>query len=241
MHKIDETIILDKESPLLSGLEKGRKLTIVIETELGAYILACSKALAAISSSLDKARLSLSFLDIQHLEAIATEEQSRSNYIELLVENTIIRVQSIYDRTLIFTNRLLDLGISNDSINHNLLVTNEKVKGYELDIKLKAINKACNEYRLVRNTVIHHDRYTEEELNQLTLVINADHLSRQNSGASFVAPETLKEITHAYLTIKREDLSEYLDIIEQKIHALYDSAIPVYIHYKNKMRPIDKQ
>lgn len=236
MHEIDEKIILDKESPLFSAFKDIGKIGVSIDTELSEYILACAKALTAISSCMDKARLSLSFLDINHLEFIAAEDRSRGDYIELLVENTIIRVQSIYDRTLIFTNRLLDLGISNESINHNLLVTNEKVIAHGLDSKLKAINKACKEYREIRNTVIHHDRYSEEELDRLALVMKADHLSRQDSGKPFVDAKTLKEFTDAYLTIKREDLSEYLELIEKRIHELYDSAIPIYFHYKDKMR-----
>jgi len=236
MHKIDEIIILDKESPLRTNLTEINKTGIIIDSELSGYILACSKALSAISSCMDKTKLSLSFLDINHLEAIATEERSKGDYIELLVENTIIRVQSIYDRTLIFINRLLDLGISNESINHNLLITNEKVIGYGLDGKLKSINKSCKEYRSVRNTVIHHDRYSEEQLDQLALIMKADHLSRQNSGEPFADEGTLKDFTEAYLKIKREDLSEYLDIIEKRISDLYDSAIPVYTHYKDKIR-----
>lgn len=236
MHKIDKIIILDKESPLRSGLKKINKFGIITENELEEYIFSCSKSLSAISSCLDKAKLSISFLDIHHLDLICTEDRSRGDYVELLVENTIIRVQSIYDRTLIFTNRLLDLGISNDSINHTLLVTNEKVKAYKLDIKLKSISKACNEYRTIRNTVIHHDRYSEEDLDRLALVMKADHLSRETSGEPFVDADTLKEITDAYLTIKRENLSEYLERIEARITDLYDSAIPIYIHYKDKMR-----
>lgn len=236
MHKIDEIIILDQESPLRSALKKNNKIDISIETELAEYIFDCSKALSAISSCVDKAKLSISFLDINHLEVIASEDRSKGDYIELLVENIIIRVQSIYDRILIFINRLLDLGISNEYISHNLIVTNEKVKGHKLDVKLKSISKACREYRAIRNTVIHHDRYSEEELDQLALVIKADHLSRQNSGEPFIDANILKEFTNAYLTLKRKDLSDYLEIIENRINDLYDSAVPIYSHYKDKMR-----
>ncbi|MBI6912578.1 hypothetical protein JET72_01445 [Pseudomonas juntendi] len=236
MHEIDKIIILDEESPLRSALKKINKIDILIDTELAEYILDCSKALSAISSCVDKAKLSISFLDINHLEVIVNEDRSAGDYIELLVENTIIRVQSIYDRTLIFVNKLLDLGVSNESINHNLLITNEKVKRHGLDTKLKSISKACKEYRAIRNTVIHHDRYSEEQLDQLALIMKADHLSRQNSGEPFIDAKTLKEFTDAYLTIKREDLSEYLKIIETRINDFYDSAIPVYNHYKDKMR-----
>jgi len=233
MHAIEELIILDKESPLIL---KRSKLTVSLENELDEYILSCSRALTSLSSSMDKARLSLSLLDIKHLESISSDEHPKSLYIELIIENSIIRVQSIYDRALILTNKLLDLGVSNDSINHNLIVTNEKVQKYGLHSKLRAIHKACNQYRLIRNTVIHHDRFTEDEFNQLSLVINADHMSRKLNRGEFIDRATLDELTQTYLDIKREDLSEYLDAIESRLGDYFDTAAPIYGIYKDKMR-----
>ncbi|MQT39227.1 hypothetical protein GHO35_26980 [Pseudomonas helleri] len=181
-------------------------------------------------------RLSLALLNIGYLDSIAAEEQSKSAYIEMLVENSIIRVQSIYDRVLIFINRILDLGISNDSINHSLLVTNEHVKKFGLEGRLRAVNKACNDYRLIRNTVIHHDRYTEEQLNQLTLIVSADQLSKEAGGKQFMDSESLSAITQAYLGAKKEELGKYLDDMESRIFELYDDVLPIYHHYKDKFR-----
>ena len=236
MHQIDKSIILDEESPLFTANVANENLEVAVDDDLSVYILVCSKSLSAIQSSIDKARLSLTLLDIGYLDSIAAEDYSKSAYIEMLIENSIIRVQSIYDRALIFTNRILDLGISNETINHNLLVTNENVKKFSLEGKLKAINKVCNDYRLIRNTVIHHDRYTEEQLNQLTLIISADQLSKEAGKGQFMDPDELNAITQAYLGIKKEELGKYLDGIEQKLFDLYDAILPVYNHHKDKLR-----
>ncbi|BBN53995.1 hypothetical protein TRE132_21200 [Pseudomonas chlororaphis subsp. aurantiaca] len=236
MHKIEASIILDEESPLLTTDPNNGIIEVDSRNELAVYILTCSKSLSSISSSMDKARLSIKLLETGHLDSIATEDHSKSDYIEMLIENSIIRVQSIYDRILIFTNRLLDLGISNESINHNLIVTNSNVIKYDLDSKLKSINKACNDYRFIRNTVIHHDRYTEEQLNNLRLTLTADYLSKKTTGKQIVPPETLKTITQAYLDAKKEEFGTYLDTIESKLYELYDTALPIYHHYKSRLR-----
>jgi len=236
MHQIEKAIILDEESPIFTAKEINGVIELDVGNDLAVYILSCSKSLSSIQLSIDKARLSLALLDVSYFNSIVAEEQSKSAYIEMLVENSIIRVQSIYDRVLIFINRILDLGVSNESINHNLLVTNEHVKKFGLISKLKAINKACNDYRLIRNTVIHHDRYTEEQLNQLTLIVNADQLSKEAGGKQLMDPDSLNAITQAYLGAKKEELGEYLDSMESKIFELYDDVLPVYHHYKDKFR-----
>ncbi|WP_110950411.1 Cthe_2314 family HEPN domain-containing protein [Pseudomonas bohemica] len=128
MHKIEEAIILDNESPLFSSnLAKG-VVELGTAENLAVYIFDCSKALSNISSSLGKARLSLALMDVKFLAALAEDDITKSDYIEMLVENSIIRVQPIYDRVLILVNKILDLGISNESINHMSLTSNENVK-----------------------------------------------------------------------------------------------------------------
>lgn len=236
MHQIEATIILDNESPIFSSKRNEGVIELTARDELSMYILACSKSLSSITSSMDKARLSIRLLETDYLDSIATEDQPKSNYLEMIVENTIIRTQSIYDRILIFTNKLLDLGISNESINHSLIVTNTNVIKFDLERKIKSIHKACTEYRYIRNTIIHHDRFTEDQLDNLTLTLTADYLSKEVKGKQFAAPEALKSITQAYLDSKKEEFTKYLDTIEGKIFEFYDVAIPVYHHYKERLR-----
>jgi hypothetical protein len=237
MHEIEHEIVLDKESPLMTGKLNPVSLEIETQNEMEIYIYHCGKALGAITSSIKKTQLSLSLLDIGKLEAISSKDDPISEYIIMLIENSIIRVQSIYDRVLIFTNMIYDLGISNECIKHVLLVTNKHIKDDNLENKLKAINKACNDYRLARNTIIHHGRYTEEQLDRLTLFIDSNHLAAQTGGDLIMKPELLKEITDSYLEAKQEEFVKYLDQIERKIFDFYDSIIPVYKRQKEQLRP----
>ncbi len=38
-----------------------------------------------------------------------------------------------------------------------------------------------------------------------------------------------------YLSVKTEELTVYLDNIEEKIHLLYDALIPIYQQKKNEL------
>ncbi|WKY60119.1 Cthe_2314 family HEPN domain-containing protein [Vibrio sp. SNU_ST1] len=239
MHEIETLVLLDEESPLMKndGIRVEEGIVVSYSNDLERYIVSVGKALSSLSSSLDKALLTLSLLEYQHLEQITYgNDQEKSAYIELLIENSIIRVQSIYDRVLIFTNRLLDLGMSNESIGHNALVTNDHVKAYGLDTKLKAVNRLCNEYRNIRNTVIHHDRFSDEELDRLTMVLQAESLSQRIKGTGVIDPELLNQVTENYLTTKQEELVDYLSKIQGKVSELLTEAVKIYPHKKDQLR-----
>jgi len=196
MHEIEKIILLDMDSPLrkITGLQS----TPSIKTPYELYIWSCSKALSSLSSSIKKASLSLNLIEFTLINETAQSNEIKSSYIELVIENSIIRVQSIYDRVLILVNKILNIGLANDSVSHNAIVTNDHTKIWNIDNNLKKLNKLCGDYRLVRNTVIHHDRYSEEQLNQLTLVLEADWLSREAGRESPFNASEIEEITKAY-------------------------------------------
>lgn len=210
MHPIDKEIVLGRERSVYSAQSSESGVRIEVRADLDYYIVGCSKALASVSSAMNKARLSLSLLDAGYLDAVATGEHSRSAYIELLVENSIIRVQSIYDRVLILANRILNLGVSNESINHNLLVTNEHALKFGLEVKLKVVSKACNDYPAIRNKVVHHDRYSEEQLDQLSLLINADHLAKEADMEPLLNEDLLNVVIKGYFNSKKDGVDSIL-------------------------------
>lgn len=233
MHEIEKIIILDEESPL-----KKIKTHLDIPSPsnfIELYVWSCGKALSSLSSSINKAKLSLSLIDFEFIKASDQGDQSKSAYIELIIENSIIRVQSIYDRVLILVNKILNIGLANESISHNSIVTNDHTKIWKIDSHLKKLNKLCSEYRFIRNTVIHHDRYNEEQLNQLTLIIEADYLSKQDGMESPFAESKIQDITNAYLQVKKEELDKYLDQILEKLFEIYDELIPIYKYKKIKL------
>ncbi len=234
MHLINNIILLDEDNPLRKGLEiVDSKLSVKIESDQDYYIISCSKAYASITTAINKAKLSIKLLDYDYILKVDSKENAKSEYIELFIENTIIRIQSIYDRVLIFVNRLLELGISNESINHNLIITNDNVKKYGLDSTLKSLNKICNEYRNIRNTIIHHDRYSEDDLNMINLVHQAEHLSKSNGSEPIIEEDTLNNITSEFILDYQDSLQRHLHKIEDKLNAIFDIAIIAYAYKKS--------
>ncbi|MBW3807755.1 hypothetical protein GL273_18480 [Aeromonas jandaei] len=185
-----------------------------------------------LENALNNARLSLSLLESDTLNAIAKDDLEKSDLIKLWIENSIIRVQSVYDRVLIFVNKVLDLGIDNKGISHESITTNDHVERFGLVSLIKAVNKSCAEYKCIRNKVIHHDRYTEEALDNLTLILDANHLSLATGKDELIAKGQLNLMVEAYLNTKQSELTDYLDGIEDKIHDLYEKIIPIYHHKK---------
>ncbi|WP_305844170.1 hypothetical protein [Photobacterium leiognathi] len=117
-------------------------------------------------------------------------------------------------------------------MSHNTIVCNEHVKNQGVDALLKSVNKKCNEYRFIRNSVIHHGRYSEEALDNVTLFLTTSHLSVENGGEPILEQDILDRIVEDYLDTKQGELTAYLDEIESKVSSLYDALIPIYMQKK---------
>lgn len=233
MHLIHNLILLDEDSPLRKGIKVvDSKLSVDTVSDMDFYLISCAKAYTSLTSSIDKAKLSIDLLGYENMTKFNSPNQSISDYIELFIENTIIRIQSIYDRTLIFVNRLLELGISNECINHRTLVTNDNVIKYGLDKKLKNLNKACSEYRNIRNTIIHHDRYSEENLDMLSMVHQVEFASKQEGKNTLIPESELNTITESFMSDSQTELTNYLAEIESKLDKIYNSACVIYANKK---------
>ncbi|EGR1122359.1 TPA: Cthe_2314 family HEPN domain-containing protein [Vibrio parahaemolyticus] len=235
MHQIKNTIILDPDGPLMMRKFNPEDGSVVVSNYADIYMLDCGKALSSIDNAIDSARLSLSLLNTSALDAIASNNGDKSELIQLWVENSIIRVQSIYDRALILVNRIFDLGLANESMSHNTIVCNEHVKRFGVDALMKAVNKKCNDYRFVRNSVIHHARYSEDALDNVTLFLQASHLTVENGGEAILEQRILDRIVEEYLGTKKNELTKYLDEIEGKLNELYDVLIPIYQQKKEQL------
>ena len=235
MHSIQTIILLDKDSPLHKGNFSLSNMTFNSSNHQDLYMILCAKALGSLGDSIQKTKLSLSLLRPNALDAIASNDAEKSELIQLWVENSIIRVQSIYDRALILVNRVFDLGLANESISHNTIVCNEHIERFGIKKKLQAINQKCKDYKNIRNTVIHHDRYTEEQLGNLTLILSANYLSKENNGTEIAEKHVIDKMVQEYLSVKTKELTDYLDKIEEKINLLYDALIPVYQNKKSEL------
>jgi len=232
--EIEREIILDKENPLKRVDVKNRE--IPVSNDMESYILSCSQSLSLISTSIDKTKLSIEVLEASYGSVPEGTQITADEFIEFAIENYFIRSSAIYDRCLIFTNRLLDLGIANESINHDLLVTNEHVKKHGLNGKLKAIRKKCTEYRVQRNKIVHHGRYSEEVFDGISAMHKVNSFQKTSGEEPTFSDELIDHMTHELIDIQVEEFSEHLDSILAKVHELYDLSLPIYQAKKNERR-----
>jgi len=234
--EIERAIILDKDNPILRIDPQTQELPI--ESELDEYIYGCSQGLSAISTAIEKIRIAILMLEQARDLLPKGSPFNESEHIEYAIENYFIRSSSLYDRCLIFANKLLNLGIANESIVHVLLVTNEHVKKNELSEPLKKIGKACREFSEDRNVIIHHGRYNDESFQTVSAVHKANQLSVENGSEPPFRKEVIDALTDKAISEKLIDFNEHLSKIETKVNDFYTAALPIYHEFKGRLKKL---
>lgn len=238
LQEVLRRFLLDEDSPLQKGKVTYEEGKIVYESsdEIDDYIVECAKSVSAIDSAVDKVNQSLTILNYDYINSIDCEQYNLAEYIEFHIENYIIRAHSIYDRTLIFINKLLQLGIDNSHIGHGLIVSNENVIRFELDKPLQALKKQFKNYHNIRNTIIHHDRYKDDEFDTISLYHKTESLLKQTSKDPLINEGVLKALTSEYLGSKTDELTENLNQIKEKLKLFLEEAVKVYGHRKSQLK-----
>lgn len=235
--EIEKAILLDEESPLKRVDLKKREISSV--NELEGYIYSCGQSLALVSTSIDKARLSIKLLESSYDLSPKGTKYTADEFIEFAIENYFLRSAAIYDRCLIFMNKLLNLGIANESIGHELIVTNEHIKNYSLAEKLKTVRKNCTEYRVERNHIVHHGRYTGNEVFYgMSAIHKANSLQLSMGIKSSFDQDLIEEITREIIETQVCEFRGHLDSIDSAVKALYEIALPVYLSKKNEIKRV---
>lgn len=94
----------------------------------------------------------------------------RLDHVLYHIENHLIRMVSSFDRALILTNEVFRLGNTPRNCKPHIILKNEYVKGTAAAASLKRMNKLIQPYREERNTVVHKQAYTHEDLHPLEAV-----------------------------------------------------------------------
>jgi hypothetical protein len=159
------------------------------------------------------------------------KESNIGDYIEFHIENYMIRSRAVYDRVLIFTNCLCDIGTSKEYINHNAIINNQKVIKFGLEAKLRSINKACSTYRTSRNTIIHHDKYENKNLEWITVANQARGLLGDDYEKILgISEETIISNTAWVITEHMKEFDQNTNNIVSAVDHFLDTAFEIYRH-----------
>jgi hypothetical protein len=231
--EIERAIFLDKDSPIKNIDVENKKTPIT--NELEGYIYGCSQGLSVISAAIEKIKISIETLENIRDSLPEGSPFNESEYIEYSIENYFIRSAGLYDRCLIFTGKLLNLGIANESIDHGLMVNNEHVKDNNLSDPLKKIGKACREFKTDRNNIIHHGRYNDESFTAVSTIHKVNQLLASEGMELAFTQDVIDQITDKAIEEKTVDFNEHLEKIENKVSDFYEVALPVYYEMKKKL------
>lgn len=224
-HPILQLILLDDQSALKRRKPKNTQIDICSERE--GYIFRCSKGIVVLDAAMGKAAFSIELLkDAKKL--LRNSTISHAEQIQFAIENYFIRSATIYDRALIFVGHLLDLGVTDDRIDHVDIVTNRHVKRYTLDVELKKLGSICRKLSDERNAIIHHRSYSDETFDRFAMLVAANDLSVR-AGKRRPFPQALvKNLTGAILRDHTSDYEDHLAQIKTKLDNLLDTAAAVY-------------
>ncbi len=195
------------------------------------YHVNCWRTCKAISTSLEKLEIAEECVGFSYKIVPPNKESNIGNYIEFHIENYMIRSRAVYDRILIFTNYLCDIGTSKEYINHNAIITNQKVIEFGLESKLKLVNKACSTYRTSRNTIIHHDKYENENLEWITVANQAKELIGDDYEKVLgISGEAIKSNTAWVISEHMKEFAQNTDNIISAVDCFLDAAFEIYKH-----------
>jgi len=94
--------------------------------------------------------------------------------------------------------------------------------------KLKKINKACDQYRVVRNGVVHHDKYVDEELEWVDTARKAKFLLRGNIESIEITDEQILSNTAVVINKHLKDFQSNSENITTEVNSLLDQAKELY-------------
>jgi hypothetical protein len=157
---------------------------------------------------------------------------TRQRHVQYCIESYIVHAQSICDKLLVLVDAVFHLGNSNESIGYASIGTNIHVRMSGIDKELKAMNKIRNKYSYVRNEIIHHANFQEDDLRLLqgfSLVRDSMQDDRLNS--------QLKGFTREYIQKKIVEFNGHVALLFEHLYRTLNALDKIYQKKKRALSP----
>ncbi|UUZ76252.1 hypothetical protein LP414_33950 [Polaromonas sp. P1(28)-13] len=139
--------------------------------ELQFYVTRVGFSLAHTLTWIEQLHQAVHFLsDFGYSKRQKEEGIQRSHHLIYNVENYLVRLQSVYDRLLQLTNAVFHICMSDELVNHGLIVSNLKVSRTKVPQLLKVVRNTIKHKTDDRNEIVHRHSYMEPELRKLELL-----------------------------------------------------------------------
>ena len=206
------------------------------------YIISSVKAVSNLIDWFEQLEQSIAYIEHQKIDKELEEHKiNHVTDLQFKIENHLIRLESLYDRLLMTSNCLLNLGISDNSLCHELVVGNYNVKYYNVDIVLKAVKAVLKPYKEIRNSIIHHRSYNGPGLLDLSALHYLENVEYDLDGLEKIKKEKpSEEIAKLLKELYIEEFKKLNDKLNEKIIEAFNLLNTVFL-YEEKVAQVKHQ
>lgn len=149
---------------------------------------------------------------------------NRHDYIVFMLENFYLRITSIFDRILRFSNVVLEIGLPEKECKKSTIIKNDKIQGTTLYSVLKKLNNFIDKYRNPRNKIAHSESFSEKGLTDIQgyyiLLDSENHQDIERYKTFF------KLETDEYVVNKMKELMEITNDLEKLLIDFFNEIAP---------------
>lgn len=145
----------------------------------------------------------------------------RIEHLEYNLENFIIRLASVKDRTLQVINAVFHIGMDEGDVSERMIMNNIKVSRTKLPASILKLTKAIKSFSGERNTIVHRHTYLDKEIRRLH-VFYSDFILGNSIENSF-DKDTFKQFrTERLKKFLQDKKAEMEQALESTFKALFD-------------------
>lgn len=153
---------------------------------------------------------------------------SRADWVAYNIEGFLTRVSSISDRALKLVNIAFQLGIPARECRLGVIAHNSHVAATPVRKELLSLEGALKPHRSTRNSIIHHKRYSDEELEQVELYYLVEKDATYEGDPLLERFRVFyKSQTDRYVKAKRLEFLDVRNQITDRVATLFESLLPI--------------
>lgn len=228
MNESSKIISLKEEKTNFSKIKSSAELT-----EYEYYIIQSGHRLANLISLFEQILHIPAYLSkYERTNSMKRLKITRFHYTKYHLENFIIRSNSILDRALQLSSFVSHTGINEKDVNFKLITRNAHIKNTEVKKALSNLQQQCNIYGSDRNEIIHQRNLLNEKLREIQLMLI---ISKEDKEFSKFANSQYRLLMKEFMDGKIPEIIEFCNIISDDILNLFDTLLPVYNKWKNRL------
>jgi hypothetical protein len=163
---------------------------------------------------------------------------SRGDHLTYSIENYIIRLTSLTDRTLQTINATFHLGIDEKDVNERVIINNIKVSRTTLLKHYSNFKKSLKDYTGERNTIVHRHSFIDKQLKKIQLFYHLELTKGilADRGKINGFKEVRKKLLTEFISDRKKEFQKTNESCFETLLPILDDLDDQYIKMKQKLK-----